>query len=288
MRRVALATTSALATALVAVSGCSSGGGGSSKDVDVLYAGSMVALMQNQVGPGFSSATGYSVNGYSSGSTALAALIKGKTQKGDVFLSASPTVDTTLQGRVNGNWVSWYATYATSALVLGYNPKSKFASQLTSRPWYDVVTEPGFRLGMTDPATDPKGALAVRALTDTAIKQNLPALAKLATSTSGVFPEESLVGRLQAGQLDAGFFYTAEASAARIRTVPLTGENLMATFTVTILNHAPHQAGAQKFVSYLLGPKGRAALSKDGFALINPVTVSGTGVPSGLSGVLGN
>jgi molybdate/tungstate transport system substrate-binding protein len=153
-------------------------------------------------------------------------------------------------------------------------------------PWYKAITEPGLKLGFTDPATDPKGVLAVQAMTDTASKQKLPALKALSANKSDIFPEETLVGRLQSGQLDAGFFYTAEAAAASIPTVPLTGEALKATYTITILSKAPHEAGAESFVSYLLGPDGQAALKQDGFALVSPPTVTGSGVPSALQSVL--
>src|SRR5206468_6906184 len=56
--------------------------------VDVLYAGSLVSLMEKQVGPGFGTATGYSFSGFSGGSTALAAQIKGKVRAAGVFVSA--------------------------------------------------------------------------------------------------------------------------------------------------------------------------------------------------------
>jgi molybdate/tungstate transport system substrate-binding protein len=254
--------------------------------VNVLYAGSLVDLMQKQVGPAFQTATGYSVSGISAGSKDLAAEIKGKVHQGDVFISASPKVNATLEGASNGSWVSWYGTFATSALVIGYNPKSKFASDLKTMPWYKAITEPGIKVGFTDPATDPKGVLAVQAMTDFAKSKSLPALKALSTNKSDIFPEETLVGRLQSGQLDAGFFYTAEATAASIPTVPLTGEALKATYTITILNKAPHEAGAESFVSYLLGSGGQAALKQDGFDLVSPATVTGSGVPSSLQSVL--
>jgi molybdate/tungstate transport system substrate-binding protein len=254
--------------------------------VNVLYAGSLVDLMQKQVGPAFQTATGYSVSGISAGSKDLAAEIKGKVHQGDVFISASPKTTKTLMGASGGNWVSWYGTFATSALVIGYNPKSKFASDLKTMPWYKAITEPGLKLGFTDPATDPKGVLAVQAMTDTAKSKNLPALKTLSANKSDIFPEETLVGRLQSGQLDAGFFYTAEATAASIPTVPLTGEHLKASYTISILNKAPHEAGAEAFVNYLLGPDGQAALKQDGFALVSPPTVTGSGVPSALQSVL--
>lgn len=254
--------------------------------VNVLYAGSLVNLMEKQVGPAFQTASGYTVTGFSAGSKDLAAEIKGKVHEGDVFISASPKVTKTLVGAKNGDWVSWYATYATSPLVLGYNPSSKFATDLKTKPWYQVLTEPGIRVGFTDPATDPKGVLAAQAMNDTAKARSLPALAALAKNTSAVFPEETLVGRLQSGQLDVGFFYVSEATAAKIATVPLTGVDLKASYTITILNKAPHEAAAEAFVGYLLGSAGQAVLKQDGFTLLAPYKVTGTGVPASLSSVL--
>jgi molybdate/tungstate transport system substrate-binding protein len=245
-----------------------------------------VDLMEKQIGPAFNAATGYTFTGFSAGSTALATQIKGKVHPGDVFISASPAVNTSLQGDANGNWVSWYATYSASPLVIGYNANSSFAADIKSKPWYQVLVEPGIKVGTTDPASDPKGKLAAQAMTSSASTNNVPALAKLATDTSIVFPEETLVGRLQAGQLDVGFFYSSEAAAANIPTVPLTGQDLKAIYTVTILNQAPHQAGAVSFVQYLLGSAGQAVLTKDGFNLVTPPTVSGSGVPSSLASVL--
>ena len=160
-------------------------------------------------------------------------------------------------------WVSWYATFATSPLLIGYNPQSKFAQDLKTEPWYQVIIKPGFLLGRTDPATDPKGALAVQALNQAATMYNEPALKAVATSTSNVFAENTLVGRLQAGQLDAGFFYGVEAAAANIVTVPIPTPALHATYTITVLNNAPHLAAAEAFVSFLLGPSGAALLAKD-------------------------
>jgi len=242
--------------------------------VDVLYAGSFLDLMEQHLGPAFHEATGYTVSGYSAGSSALASEISGKTLAGDVFISASPTVNTSLEGASNGNWVSSYSEFGLSPLVLGYYPKSKFAKDLLTKPWYDVVDLPGFLLGRTDPVTDPKGVLAVDALEGVALTHDIPALNGLATSTSNVFEETALVGDLQAGQLDAGFFYGVEASAAHLKSVPLTGTDLAAQYTVAILNRAPHEAAAKAFVEFLFSADGRSILKKYGVTPLVPPVVT--------------
>lgn len=253
---------------LAGSSGSSASARTASGPVDVLYAGSLLNLMQQEMDLAFHKATGYTVSGFSDGSTSLASEIKGGTQVGDVFISASPTVNKTLEGAANGNWVSSYSEFASSALVLAYNPASKFVKDLRTKPWYRVVGRAGFLLGRTDPATDPKGVLAVKALTGAAKKYAAPALKRLAASTSNVFPETTLVGRLQSGQIDAGFFYAVEAAAARMKTVPLTGTKLAAYYTVAILDRAPHKAGATAFVKFLRSAAGRKILSNNGLTPI--------------------
>jgi molybdate/tungstate transport system substrate-binding protein len=270
------------ALASAPVSAAPSGSG----PVSVLYAGSLVTVMQKSLAPAFQKATGYTVNGVSGGSKDLAADIKAGTQQADVFISAAPAVNATLSGSANGNWVSWYAAFGTSPLLLAYNPDSSFAQQLKTKPWYKVVGQPGFLLGRTDPATDPKGVLAVQALNAAATKYHQPSLATIAASTGGEYPEQTLVGELQAGQLDAGFFYGVEASAANLKTLPLTGvAALSATYTVTVVNRAPDATAARAFTAFLLGKQGRTILAANGIKPISPPKVKGK-VPGTVKGAV--
>lgn len=254
--------------------------------VSVLYAASLQDLMNTSVGPALQRATGYGFNGYPAGSSDLANEIKGKVRRGDVFISASPKVNSTLEGSANGSWVSWYAPFASTSLVIGYNPKSPFAAQLKTKPWYQVVTKPGFKLGFTDPKLDPKGVLAVAALNQAAATYHDPALKKIATNTSDVFPEQDLVGRLQAGQLDAGFFYTVEASAAKIPTVSLGSIHKSGEYTITTLHGAPDETAAVAFVKFLLSSRGQTLLRGVGLTVSPQPTSVGSGVPASLGGVI--
>lgn len=271
-------------------SSSASGSGGrasaASGTVSVLYAGSLEDVMNKSVGPAFQKATGYSFSGYPAGSKDLANEIKGKVRQGDVFISASPKVNAKLEGSSNGSWVSWFAPFASTTLELGYNPSSSFARQLKQRPWYRVIAKPGFRLGFTDPKLDPKGVLAVTALDDAAASYHEAALKQIATNQSNLFPEQDLVGRLQAGQLDAGFFYTVEASAAKIPSISLAPIHEKAEYTITVLNRAPHKAGAVALVKFLLSQRGQALLKGAGLAVSAQPTAEGSAVPAGLGGVI--
>lgn len=260
-----------LAAGLAACAGASTPGGAPKAHgvVRVLYAGSLTNLMEQVIGPGFTRSTGYAYQGFAAGSKELASEIRARIRTGDVFISASPAVDRSLEG--SGGWVRWYARFASVPLVIGYNPRSKFAGALRRQPWYRVLAEPGFRLGRTDPALDPKGALTVSALDAAALAYHQPGLVRAVLANSEVFPEEELLGRLEAGQLDAGFFYRDEALAQHlpIRTLGAVVET--APFTVTVLARAPDPASAAAFVSYLLGKAGTAAFRAAGFDVSAPV-----------------
>jgi molybdate/tungstate transport system substrate-binding protein len=82
--------------------------------VNVLYAGSLVNLMERGVGPAFSKATGDQFCGYAGGSNKVAYEIKGG--RGDIFISANPKVNEQLMGAANGDWVRWYILFAESPL----------------------------------------------------------------------------------------------------------------------------------------------------------------------------
>jgi len=279
---------------LVAASGASAASSAiaakASGDVDVLSAGSLDTLMTKSVGPAFHKATGYTLSDISMGSSALATDIKNKVYAADIFVSASPTVTQSLEGKKNGSWVSWYADFADSPEVLGYDPKSKFAHDLQTKPWYDVVTEPGFLLGRTNPSQDPGGVLAYKALTETANAEHIPALKTLATETSDEYPEDVEQAGIQNGQLDASFMYAADAISQGSPYVKLVGPKslsaLAGEYTISILKGSSHTAAADAFVKFLLGPIGQAEMKKDKFGIVAPAKVSGKGVPSALGSFL--
>jgi molybdate/tungstate transport system substrate-binding protein len=277
----------------LSAAGCSSSSNSTSSantkhsgDVDVFSAGSLDTLMTKSVGPAFHAATGYTLVDTSHGSGTLAADIKNKVAVADVFVSAAPADDALLEGSANGDWVSWYAAFATSPEVLGYYPQSKFATDLKTMPWYKVITMPGFRLGRTNPSQDPGGVLAAEALEETAAAQNLPALKTLATETSDEYAEDPEEADIQTGQLDGAFMYEADANSQGSPFVMLTGTKLAGDYTITLVNKAPHQAAAEAFIKFLLGPKGQAEMKADQFAIVSPPTVTGSGVPAGLASVI--
>jgi molybdate/tungstate transport system substrate-binding protein len=247
----------------------------SAETVVVLYAGSLVNLMEHGVGPAFDKTTGDKFEGFAGGSNGLANQIKGRLRRGDVFISANPRVNDDLTGTANGDWVSWYINFAQSSLVIGYSPSSRFANELRARPWYEVLQEPGIKIGRTDPKLDPKGALTVQLLDHAEQVYKVPGLAQKVLGAPDnpeqVRPEENLVGRLQSGLIDVGFFYSTETADLKIPAIALPPEvALNAKYTVTVLRDAAHPLAAIKFVDFLLGTQGRAVMQAHGLDAVKP------------------
>lgn len=273
--------------------------------VNVLYAGSLVGVNENIIGPAFHTATGYSYAGQGLGSIAIASEIKAGIATPDVVEFADPAVNALLMGKANGSFVKWYITYGRSQLVVGYDPAGRFArafAKVENRklPWYKPLEAKGFRLGRTDPQTDPKG---YRTLFAFRLAQKLYHLKHLASKVLGstenpaeVYPEQVLVSRLLTGEVDAGIFYLSEVKDVGIPYITLPKKinfgdpkysKLYATqsfknqqgqvfrgspiyYTVTIPRTVKNEAGAVAFVKFVLGRRARALSSGEGLLPVKP------------------
>jgi len=275
--------------------------------ISVLYAGSLGNLMETDVGPAFSRATGYKYQGEAKGSLLSANLIKEKLRTPDVFISADPKVNQRLMGNENGDLVRWYATIFGNEMVLGYNPDSRFAAELkkvgtNDTRLYEILQEKGFRLGRGDPELEPKGyrTLFLFNLAEKLYQQ--PGLAEriLNNPEQRIFPEEQLVARLEAGQLDAGIFYRNEVAEHSLpfigfpRELNLSDPDLdlqygaatyvspqgtkyagsAIVYSITIPENARNRDGAVALVSFILSQEGRKIVEKHALRLIQPL-VSG-------------
>ncbi len=277
--------------------------------VNVMYAASLTSLFEKKVGPAFDSASGFTYQGEGKGSVAIANLIKDKTRTPDIFVSADPAVNTALQGAANGSYVSWWVNFARTEMVIGWSPKSRFAADFAAakagtKTWESVLESPGLKLGRTDPELDPKGyrTLFLFQLDEQRTGESGEARKILGApgSTSQIFPEEQLVARLQAGDLDAGVFYTIEAVEAGLPYITLPaainlGDASQAStyssvsytnkagkvfkgspilYTVTIPSTVKNPQGAESFVEYLLSADGQALLAQEGLGS-TPAVVAG-------------
>ena len=142
--------------------GFEGGGGQAQRRRRRAIRGSLDTLLTKKVGPAFHPKTGYTLVDTSGGSSTLAADIKNKVDVADVFVSAASADDNPRWGPATATGFRGTRTSPPRRRSSGTTPKSKFAKDLRTMPWYKVITMPGFRLGRTNPTQDPGGVLAAR------------------------------------------------------------------------------------------------------------------------------
>lgn len=323
LRHPHIVARSLIAMVLVVLGGLSSAAHAAGGTVNVFYAGSLVNLNENLVGPAFASSAGYSYQGKSAGSGAIANQIKGKLATPDVVEFADPAVNKLLMGSANGKYVSWYFTFASSQLVIGFDPKSKYAVafrlvQKHKLPFYRALEQQGLRIGRTDPNVDPKGyrAIWMANLTGRIYRQKgfEKKLFGSAENPAQVFPEQTLVARMLTGQVNAGVFYLSEVKDLGIPYITLpakvnlgspkdaklyatqhfktsTGQTVTGApivYTITIPSTVKNEAGAEAFVRFVLSRRVRAISAAHGLL---PIKTAASGdrsaVPAALTGLIG-
>jgi molybdate/tungstate transport system substrate-binding protein len=55
------------------------------------------------------------------------------------------------------DYANWYITYASNEIVLAYTNDSKYANEITSDNWYDILRRPDVRFFFSNPNQDPCG-----------------------------------------------------------------------------------------------------------------------------------
>lgn len=276
-----------------------------STSVSVAYAGSLQLVNDTYIGPAFQKATGIAYQGRGGGAYGVAHLIASNEISPGVFESIG-TGPLSQMGKHN----PFFAIgFASSPLVVAYSPNSPYASTLKAiadhkRPLKDLFTlmqDPRFHLGRTNPDTDPQGQsfilmvhLAMRVLG--LPKGAAPRILGPNDNAKQVFAEESILSRLQSGQLDASSAYLPEAVQRHLPyiTLPSTidfgdpaDKNLYAKATMTLTNgqvvkgspievyvttvRGNAKLSAARFVSFLLSKQGRNLYKENGFVMNGPI-----------------
>lgn len=267
--------------------------------IRIAYAGSMGVLMDNAAGPAFAKAHQATYQGIGQGSYALARLLAARQLQADVFVTITPGP---MQVLKQAGLVSTAVAVASTQMVVVYSPHSRFAAQFAAaahgeKKWYEVLSEPGIRLGRTDPAIDPQGANVLLALQLAADYYHQPDLLKTIAGApqnpSQIFTEPSLMSRLEAGQIDAAIGYLSAAQSHHLPTIALpdqinlgnpemqkpwydraslpldNGKTLRVqplVFYAGVLGNAQQPALGRDFVAFLQGAQGQALFREHGYS----------------------
>ena len=290
--------------------------------VSLADASSLSYRNDHVVSPAFTAADGYTLSTQANASGALEASIKAHEISPNVFEAVGGDNITPLEPA----FTKWYIQYAGTAMVVAYNPNSKYASQFEAikngtKPLSSLFTlleTSGLKLGRTDPNIDPQGRDFIFMLELAQTYYHLPSdtVAKIlgtsefgSASSSEIYAESSLDSTLESGQLDAASAFVTQAVEQHLSYIPLPtainlgDASLAASYkkaSVTIKSGTKHGSpqviditiigtptpAALAFVKYTLSSDGLTEYRNGGFSMITP-TVFGTRVPSDIQSELG-
>jgi molybdate/tungstate transport system substrate-binding protein len=198
--------------------------------LEVAYAGSMGSLMNGPVKKAAAQTLKLDIHGQAQGANALAQLIVGGSISPDVFISVTPSPMLTI---LHAGKATVAQPIAHTEMVIAYSPKSRFAPKLDAAAkgkgnWWQVLEEPGFRFGRSDPSADPQGRNIIFTMMLAAKQYHQPDLVDKilgpAINPQQINLEASIQARLQSGELDAASAYRIQPGPFNLPYISLPNE----------------------------------------------------------------
>ncbi|CCO24823.1 tungstate ABC transporter substrate-binding protein WtpA [Maridesulfovibrio hydrothermalis] len=266
-----------------------------SGDVIMLHAGSLSVPLAKMVKEFEAMHPDVNIKRTAGGSTKMARMISEQGKPADIMASADYVV-------IDKNLIPKYADFnirfATNQLVLCYTDKSKFAAEINTDNWYEIIQNKGVVWGHSDPNLDPCGYRSVMVLQ---LAEKFYGKAGLFDKLVSIRKDEwirpkavQLVADLKSGNMDYAFEYLSVAVQHGLKYVPLnkhinlsdykynnfykqakvavTGKKpgttidrigKSITYGITQLKDAPNKPAATAFMAYMLSPEGGLKILKE-------------------------
>lgn len=208
-------------------------------------------------------------------------------------------------------FATWYVGFASNRITFAYTERSKGAAGLTPANWYQVLAQPGVRVGRSNPDTDPSGYQILQMLQLAQGYYRSPGLAAGVLANSPpqtmVGTETQLLPALQSGQIDYLGIYRSDALQHHLRFIGLpsqidlsdpaqsatyatvstptssgaqTGKPIV--YALTVPTDAPNSALGERFVEFVLSAAGQRIMHDNGFTVLNPAVAGGQSLPGTL------
>jgi molybdate/tungstate transport system substrate-binding protein len=209
------------------------------------------------------------------------------------------------------DYADFNVLFAKNEMVIGYSETSKYADEITTENWYEILLRDGVNYGHSDHNADPCGyrSLMVYQLAEDHYGiEGLEADLDFHCPDKNIRPKETdLLAMIETGTLDYFFIYRSVAVQHDLPFVELPEEinlssvdftDFYATATVevagsepgqtitqvgkpivygvTIPNNTPDEALSVAFINYLLDKeKGLSIMDKNGQPVLDPLVVKG-------------
>ncbi len=303
--------------ALFSAAACSGDGGnsraGNDETIIVYNAGSLARPLRAAL-DSFAARTGVTIDQESAGSLESARKLTELRKIPDVIALADYKVFPQL---LVPEHTTWYAAFARNRMVLAHTARSRFANEINTDNWWEILLRPGVETGRADPNLDPNGYRTLLVFQLAELHHRQPQLASrllAAAPERNVRPKEvDLIALLQAGELDyiwsyesvaqstslpyvrlpdevdlgapedSAFYARASvriAGAERSDSLTFRGEPIV--YALSIPTAAPHRELAERFVQYVLSPDGARVLRAARLDVLERPIIVGSGMPAAI------
>ncbi len=241
----------------------------------------------------------------SAGSLASARKITDLNRPCDIMAASDYAV---IDNMLVPQYTDWNIRFVSNELSIVYHEKSRYAKEISSKNWYDILMKGDVAFGRADPNGDPCGYRTVLTLQLAETYYKRPGLANrmLAKDLNYIRPKEvDLVAMLESGSIDYIFLYRSVALQHKLKYLILPDEiNLKSpafaekyaaasteingkepgkkevvkgepmVYGITILRDAPNKEAAIAFVKFLLTKsEGMAIMERNGQPSVIPMPV---------------
>lgn len=193
---------------------------------------------------------------------------------------------------------SWSIRFATNEIVIAFQEKARYAGEINSQNWMDILLRDDVTYARSDPDSDPCGYRSVLSFKLAENYYSRPGLSEQLQSKNRSFirPKEvDLVALIESNAVDYMFQYKSVAIQHRLKyielpdeinlgnpgmnavynkvsfdvtgskpgsTMKVTGEYI--NYSLSVLKDAPAADQATDFVAFLISPEGMEILKKNG------------------------
>jgi len=281
----------------------------------IFHAGSLTVPMDELAEAFQAKYPGVTFETEASGSRSAARKISELGREADVMMSADYTV---IDSLLIPDFADWNIQFARNTMVVAYTDQSKYADEINSDNWYEILTREGVVYGHSDPDADPCGYRTLLVWQLAEKHYDVPGLYQALDEhcpPGNVRPKSvELIALLESGDMDYAFEYRSvavqhglkfielpdEINLSRVEqadfykqaTVEVSGKEPGTTVTqtgnpivygVTVPKNAPSPGMALEFVKFLIGSEGQAIMEQMGQPpIVPPVAGDVTSVPDEL------
>jgi len=194
---------------ILILSGC--GGKSKTRNIIIFHAGSL-SVPVKKLNEAFEKENpGVRVLSEAAGSLACARKVTELGKTCDIILSADYFV---IDRMLIPDYALWNIKFATNEIVIAYRPESKYAAQITTENWYDILLRKDVIYGRADPDADPCGYRTVFTAQLAAGYYKRPGISDslLTKNSDYIRPKEvDLVALVETGVIDYMFQYKSVA-----------------------------------------------------------------------------